>query len=270
MTQLAFDRVGAGPPLVLLHGLGLSRRSWDPVVPALAQRFDVIAVDLPGFGDSAPLPADVEPTPAALAATVDELLDSLGIGCPHVVGNSLGGWVALELAGVRQVGSLTLLSPAGLWRDRTPMYARVSLLASRWLARRVGGLLSRLARYRAARVVVLGQTHGRPTQISPEQARAIIRTLGRCPGFNATLAATTHRRYLAMSAIDAPVTLAFGSRDLILLRRQSRHIDQLPPATQVQELRKCGHVPMLDDPNAVIAVITATVAMTARSATSAR
>jgi pimeloyl-ACP methyl ester carboxylesterase len=268
MTQLAFDRQGGGPPLVLLHGLGLSRRSWDPVVTTLARPFDVTAVDLPGFGDSGPLPGDVEPTPAALAAAVDKLLDGLGIDAPHVVGNSLGGWVALELAGVRPVASLTLLSPAGLWRDRTPMYARVSLLASRWLARRLGRLLSRLASYRAARVVILGQTHGRPARMSAEQARTTIQTLGRCPGFNATLAATTHRRYLAGPALDAPVTVAFGSRDLILLRRQSHHIDQLPPGTQIQELPSCGHVPMSDDPNAVIAVITATVARAARSTTS--
>jgi pimeloyl-ACP methyl ester carboxylesterase len=270
MTQLAFDRLGAGQPLVLLHGLGLSRRSWDPVVTALAQRFDVIAVDLPGFGDSAPLPAEVEPTPAALAAAVDRLLDGLGINRPHVVGNSLGGWVALELAGIRPVASLTLLSPAGLWRDRTPMYARASLLASRWLAHHLGGLLSWLARYRAARVLIHGQTHGKPTQLTADQARTTIRELGQCPGFNATLAATRRRRYEAGSAVDAPVTLAFGSRDLILLQRQSRHIDQLPPGTQVQELRGCGHVPMSDDPNAVVALITATVAMTAESKTSAR
>jgi pimeloyl-ACP methyl ester carboxylesterase len=259
MTQLAFDRRGSGPPLVLLHGLGMSRHAWDPVVPALTQRFDVIAVDLPGFGDSAPFSASVEPVPATLAAAVGELLENLGVDRPHVVGNSLGGWVALELAGVRPVASLTLLSPAGLWRDRAPIYARASLLASRWLAHHVGDELSRLARYRPARVLILGQTHGRPTQISVEQARATIQALGQSPGFDATLAATARRRYRAGSALDVPVTVAFGSRDLVLLRRQSRHLDQLPPGTQVQELPGCGHVPMSDDPQAIIDVITATV-----------
>jgi pimeloyl-ACP methyl ester carboxylesterase len=258
MTKLAFDRRGSGPPLVVLHGLGMSRRAWDPVVPALAERFDVIAVDIPGFGDSAPLPADVEPTPAALAATIDDLLDDLGICHPHVVGNSLGGWVALELAGVRPVASLTLLSPAGFWRAHTPIYARVSLRMSRWLTRHAGGLLCRLVRYRAARVLILGQTHGRPTRLTAEQAQRTIQELGQSPGFDATLSATTHRRYLAGSGLEAPITVAFGSRDRILLRRQSRHLDQLPAETQVRELPGCGHIPMSDDPEAVVTLINAT------------
>ncbi len=57
VSSLAFTRSGTGAPLVLLHGIGLSRQAWDPVVPALARHFDVIAVDLPGFGGSAPVPA---------------------------------------------------------------------------------------------------------------------------------------------------------------------------------------------------------------------
>src|SRR5262245_27763389 len=115
-TQLAFTRCGAGEPLVLLHALGLSRRAWDDVIPELSCQFDVLALDLPGFGDSPPLADEIEPTPAALAAAVAGLVDELGLAAPHVVGNSLGGWIALELAAIRPVASLTLLSPAGLWR----------------------------------------------------------------------------------------------------------------------------------------------------------
>ena len=59
MTSLAYERTGTGEPLILLHALGLSRRSWDPVLPGLAREFSVIAVDLPGFGDSAPLPGNI-------------------------------------------------------------------------------------------------------------------------------------------------------------------------------------------------------------------
>ena len=135
MTRMAFTRLGAGAPLVLLHGLGSSRRAWDPVVPVLAERFHVVTVDLPGFGNSKPLPPHLEPQPAALAAAVGELVEELGIDAPHVVGNSLGGWVALEVAHSRPVSSLTLLSPAGLWPGNTPRYNQATLRATRWLAR---------------------------------------------------------------------------------------------------------------------------------------
>ena len=266
MPPLAVTRSGTGPPLVLLHGLGASRRSWDPVLPALASRFDVIAVDLPGFGDSAPLNQQAgdeqsEVSPAELAQSVADLLDGLGISLPHLAGNSLGGWVELELAELRPVASVTLLSPAGLWRRNTPLYDRISLRASRWLAQHAAGTLSRLVRYRLGRVLVLGQTHGRPMRMTAGYARAAVESLGRCPGFEAALAGTARRRYLATTPITAPVTVAFGSRDL-LLRRAARRVDQLPPQTQTATLPGCGHVPMSDDPDAVAALITRTATRT--------
>jgi pimeloyl-ACP methyl ester carboxylesterase len=262
MTSLACSRSGAGAPLVLLHGLGSSRRAWDPVIPALAKHFEVIAVDLPGFGDSGPVPAPGEPLPATLATAVAGLLDDLGVSTAHLAGNSLGGWVALELAAIRPAASLTLLSPAGLWRGRVPRYNRVSLKASSWLARHAAGLLSRLVTCRLGRVLVLGQTHGRPAQLTPAYARATITAMSASPGFDATMRATATRRYLATAPITAPVTVAFGSRDRLLLRHQSRHLDQLPAGTRIQVLPGCGHVPMADDPGAVTGVIAHTAART--------
>ena len=135
MSALAYTRTGSGAPMVLLHGIGSWRHAWDPVLPALAERFDVIAVDLPGFGESDQLPAGAEASQAALAAAVAGLLDELGVTAPHIAGNSLGGWVALEIARIRQPASVTLLSPAGLWRGRIPLYCQASLWASRWLCK---------------------------------------------------------------------------------------------------------------------------------------
>jgi pimeloyl-ACP methyl ester carboxylesterase len=254
MSPLAFTSSGTGAPLVLLHALGVSRRSWDSVLPALAARFDVIAVDLPGFGDSAPLPGPGEVPPAVLAQSVADLLDDLGISTPHLVGNSLGGWVALELASRRPVASVTLLSPAGLWPRNTPLYDRISLRGSRWLARHATGLLCRLVASRLGRALVFGQTHGHPMRLSTEYARAAVTELGRCPGFDAALAGTAKRHFVATGPITAPVTVAFGSRDL-LLRRGSRRLDQLPPQTRTEALPGCGHVPIADDPAAVAGLI---------------
>ncbi|MEJ7787901.1 MAG: alpha/beta fold hydrolase, partial [Solirubrobacteraceae bacterium] len=124
MTALAFDRTGrtpdgacgtpmgtGGEPLVLLHPLGGDRRVWRPVLERLAPHRDVIAVDLPGFGGS-PALAD-EQHPIALAAAVSGLLRELGIdgGRAHLAGNSLGGWVALEVALAGDAASVTAIAP---------------------------------------------------------------------------------------------------------------------------------------------------------------
>ena len=254
MAGLAFHRTGTGPPLVLLHGIGSSHRVWSPVVAALAEHFDVIAVDLPGFGESPPLATGVEPHPAALAGAVDALLDGLGIVAPAVAGNSLGGWVALELAEVRPTAALVLISPAGLWPGRTPLYNRLSLQATRWLARHWVKPLSRLVDHRLGRALLLRQTVGRPSRVSPDLARAMVWDMATSPGFDATLDATLDRRYVAgPPGLKMPITVAFGSRDL-LLRRRSRHVEQLPPGARLETLAGCGHVPMSDDPHAVAAL----------------
>ena len=111
--DIAFDRSGTGPPLVLIHGLGSNRRVWDAPLGLIESEREVIAIDLPGFGDSPQLEAD--PTPSALADSVEGLISDLGLGKPAVGGNSLGGLISLELARRGSVSSATALSPAGFW-----------------------------------------------------------------------------------------------------------------------------------------------------------
>ena len=182
-----------------------------------------------------------------------------------MAGNSLGGWVALELAALYPVASVTLIDPAGLWKQGAPLYCRISLRASRWLARHAARPLSYLVRFRLGRVLALGQTHGRPTRLTPGYAQETIAAMGTCPGFEATLAATARQGYRATAPITVPVKLAFGSRDVLLLRGQSRHLDQLPPGIQAETLPRCGHVPMADDPGAVAELITRTAARAAQA-----
>ena len=113
----AYERVGRGPALVLIHGLGADRHVWSPVIPRLALERDVIAVDLPGFGASPCLPPGVVPRPAALAGEVARLVRALlpADRRAHIGGNSLGGWVAFELALTGHAESVTAIAPAGLW-----------------------------------------------------------------------------------------------------------------------------------------------------------
>src|SRR5258708_27647798 len=112
---LAFERVGSGQPLVLLHGLGHRRQAWDPVLSMLVPHREVVLVDLPGHGQSPPLRAGREPAVKSLLREVLGLLDELGLARVHIAGSSLGGRLALEVAARGRAASVTALSPAGVW-----------------------------------------------------------------------------------------------------------------------------------------------------------
>ena len=96
--HLNYYRAGSGEPLVLIHGLGLRWQTWEPVLPRLTAERDVVVIDLPGFADSPPPPPGAPASIASLSRLVGEFLDQLGLERPHVAGNSLGGWLSLELA----------------------------------------------------------------------------------------------------------------------------------------------------------------------------
>ena len=113
--------------IVLLHGIGSHRQMWDPVVGRLAAEHEVVPLDLPGFGTAPPLPAGEEPTPQALARAVASELDARGLDLVHVAGNSLGGWVALELAKLGRTRSVCALSPAGFWDGWESRFTTLSL-----------------------------------------------------------------------------------------------------------------------------------------------
>lgn len=256
--MLAYDRIGSGEPLVLLHGLGSNRRIWRPVLDQLAVERDVIAVDLPGFGESPPLPDPAEPRPQVLARAVADLLDELHVDTAHVAGNSLGGWVAVELARMGRARSLTLLSPAGLWPDEPPAYARLCLIATRGLARGLHRWLPVLLRGPVGRTLMLWHLLGRPWRMPGDEAVDAARSLARCPGFDRTLQALRHRRLTGAHEIDAPMTVVFGARDRLLLPGQARWAGLLPEHVPIRLLPGCGHVPTYDDPFQVTSLILST------------
>jgi pimeloyl-ACP methyl ester carboxylesterase len=192
-SRLTRFRGGTGEPLLLIHGLGFSWRSWKPLLPLLTREHDVLAVDLPGFG-SAPALAHRAPTVNALAEAVEDELDREGLDRVHVAGNSLGGWVALELARRGRALSVVALSPSGL---ETPP-ERVGVLAMNETLRARNRAVSPVARVitndRASRSAMLGLMHGRPWRIPAHDAAAEIREFAHAPGFQPTLACTTGSR----------------------------------------------------------------------------
>jgi pimeloyl-ACP methyl ester carboxylesterase len=250
-NRLAFDRTGTGEPLILLHGQGFSRRSWDPVIAGLAVDLDVIAVDLPGHGDSPRQPRDCGNTPHDLAIAVAELLDELSIPTAHVAGNSSGGWIALELGRLHRARTVTGLSPAGLWRRTAPRHIRLAMRQARLNARLTRRLAPHAPRSRPARGMAMIQASGRPFHLPYEPIRTAVHDMAAAPGFRETLRALERSRFEDGAAITVPVTIAFGSRDRVLLPGVARRRDQLPDHTRWVTLAGCGHVPMFDDPQAV-------------------
>jgi pimeloyl-ACP methyl ester carboxylesterase len=253
---LAFDSHGSGPPLVLLHGTGSHRGMWDPVVGTLARERRVIALDIPGFAGSATEPA--EPTPAGFTTYLERWFAEQGLGRPHVAGNSMGGGLALELARRHAVASATALSPVGFWTPRELAFAQRSLRASRAIVKRLRPATPALTRTAAGRVAMFSQIYGRPWRMSPADAMAAVDAFLDAPAFEPALEAFGHYRFGAGDELrGVPVTVAWGTRDALLIPRQAARARRLLPWAQHVALRGCGHVPCHDDPEAVAAVLLA-------------
>jgi pimeloyl-ACP methyl ester carboxylesterase len=257
-VQLDHDRAGRGEPLLLIHGIGMSRHAWRSVLPRLAAERDVIAVDLPGFGDSPMPPLGTPAGVSPLTRLVAEFLEEIGVERPHAAGNSLGGWISLELARQGRVRSATCLSPAGFHNDRERVFQRASLAATRRACRLIAPYAGRLMLPRLARVAFGGQYYARPGQLSASDMAATIRAVADAPWFDATLRAiTSDERFDGGEEIEVPVTIAWGERDRLLLPRQARRAQRAIPTARMVTLRGCGHVPMTDDPEQVASVLLA-------------
>lgn len=239
-------RRGGGEPLVLIHPLGGELVVWEPVLDLLARERDAIAVDMPGFGASPPLPGGAEPTPMALAAAVRAFLDSLGIDRAHVAGISLGGWVALELAKEGRALSATGLCPAGFWSR--PLQPRES--RARRLGRPLLPLLAALVRSERGRRALLAATVAHPERVPPDHAARLVRAYVTAPAFEGANAAMRAAVFSGLDRIAAPVTLAWAEHDR-LVREPRRGV----PGARRVELRGCGHLPTWDDPAQVAAVL---------------
>jgi pimeloyl-ACP methyl ester carboxylesterase len=246
-SALNHRRAGSGPPLVLLHPLGGSVRSWDPVFDALAAQYDVIAVDLPGFGASPPLPADVVPTPAALAVAVGGLLSSLDVQRPHVAGNSLGGWVSLELAKAGGARSVTAIAPAGLWPGPLAPRGRVNARSAGHALRAAIAVGLRVGPVRRS---LLAGVVAHPERLTYEQALRFVRDYVDAPGFTAVNREMRGSHFTGGERISVPVTVAWCDKDRLVSRPRV-----MPLRARELTLHDCGHVPMTDDPAAVTRVI---------------
>ncbi len=251
---LAFERAGSGPPLVLLHGVGHRRQAWRAVMDRLTPYRDVVAIDLPGHGESPPLDGG-RPVLTAMLAEVVALLGELGLARPHLAGNSLGGRLALEAAAAGHAASATALSPAGFWvTEREARYSRAVFRVMQAAAGHLAPLAPTISRSTVGRALCYGAIVSRPSRLSPDQALGDMLAFGAArDALNAVLTQITP--YTGAVPPGVPVTIAWGTKDRLLRPRQVLMAKARLPQARIVPLPGCGHVPMTDDPALVADVV---------------
>ncbi len=252
---------GDGPPLLLIHGLGSSRRVWRPITERLSESFTTIAVDLRGHGDSDWLdPAPEELHPAEHAAFLKPLIDDFSDGAINVAGNSMGGWIGLEIAANGWAASLTALCPAGLEFD--PWVSRSDILV---LRRRMSQVLGPLmppatelvGKTPFLRDLLIGDATANfstlDTQVLGDAATAMRQARGFYSSHDGMLH-TLFDRALEISH-EVPVSIVWGTQDELLPPERQRRVAG-PPHAKWIVLDECAHVPMWDQPRRTVQIIT--------------
>lgn len=236
---------GTGEPLLLIHGLGASGAVWDPVLPLLEGEREVLVLDMPGFGSAPPLPDGIEPTAANLAAVLRAQCAERGVERPHVAGNSLGGWVGLEMGRAGWAASVTAISPAGLWR--APLGPRDN--DTRALVRRLRPLVVAGLRVPPVRRRALATFAAHPERIPAGAGRELVLGWIDANGYDgANRAMRTHVFDPDGYPEDVPVTIAWAERDRLVGPPKPQ---RRPAGARFLTLPAVGHTPMWDDPELV-------------------
>ena len=250
--------MSAREPLLLIHGFVDSARTWDPLVGLLEPHHEVVAPSLLGHRGGPSVPEEL--TEGATRAMVDDLervLDEAGHETAHLVGNSLGGWLALELAARGRARTVTALSPGHGWEgDAAPRSVVMVFRSTRWLAPIGGRIAHKLAVRPRLRKIALNNFIAHPERVPPATAYELIRAGGECDIFDLyteDVFAGAHRWDLE---VDVPVRIAWGRKDRTLpFKTCSPHFRELLPDAEWVELPDCGHLPQHDDPQLVARTI---------------
>jgi 4,5:9,10-diseco-3-hydroxy-5,9,17-trioxoandrosta-1(10),2-diene-4-oate hydrolase len=253
---------GAGSPLLLLHGYEQSATSWRWVIPELARTHRVLALSLPGHGDSAPAVGGYAPG-RDLAPFVASFLDTLGVGPLDVVGNSVGGAVALRLAlaDPARVRTLTLVASAGLGREVNPLLA----LAAQPVLGELAILLSRVPGGDLLRTTMsAAMLFAQPWRVPPEfvteahahgcragqleAATAMARALFDVNGQREVLLDELH-------TLTMPTLVVWGACDYVLPAYQAQSAVDRVPAGRLSLFPDCGHLPHVECPDRFATVL---------------
>ena len=265
-----YVRRGKGSPLLLIHGLGGNWRSWSPILELLASRREVIAIDLPGFGQTPPLPGEV--SMSTLADAVTEFLHHEHLTGIDAVGSSMGARLVLELA--RRggaVGSVVSLNPGGFWSgwQRHAFYA--SIWASIRLVRLLQPVMSALTRSVIGRTMLFAQFSAHPWKLSPHVTLAEMRSYAASPSFDELLRQLAYgeiQQGARPGSIEHPLVIGWGRHDRVCFPSQARRAVALFPDARLHWFEHCGHFPQWDIPRETVRLILANTGRSDESGTS--
>ncbi len=263
MPNRAPIHLGSGEPVLLLHPFLISQLVWETVAQQLADtgRYEVFAPTMAGH-NGGPKSGTWFLSSAVLADHVERQLDALGWDTAHIVGNSLGGWVAFELERRGRARTVTGIAPAGGWTRWTP--AKFEVVA-KFVAGMPFWVFARLLGPRALRLPLTRQLStlpisGTPDGVSDEQLAAIIDDVARCPAYFQLLTkALLQPGLLELAQTAVPAHLVLCGKDRVFpAPRSHRYFQaQLPASTRITTIDGVGHIPMFEAPDRVTEAIDA-------------
>ena len=258
----AFVKVGKGPALLLLHGLGCDHRTWLPVIAALARRYTVIAPDLLGHGRSAKPRADY--SVGGYANGMRDLLTVLGIDKVTVVGHSFGGGVAMQFAYQypERTERMILVAPGGLGRDVSPAIRAITLpgfhqamgvVTKPGLRQLTKAGLRSLAATGLARTRDYDEVAEILESFKDPRARAAIRhVVSAVVDWRGQLVTMADRAYLTAAM---PMCVIWGTEDAVIPVRHAGVAAELAPGATVEVIANAGHFPHKDHPQRFVKVV---------------
>ena len=254
--MMTAHRSGSGPPLVLVHGLGGSWHTWQPVLEGLRAHRSVVAVDLPGFaGDTPPLS---DPSMATLTDALQDWLRVEGLTGAPLVGSSLGARMVLELSRRGMGADNVALDPGGFWTDREAAVFRTSIAASVGLLRRIRPVLPALLGNPAGRTALLAQFSARPWALDADVVRTELEGYADSPSFDAVLddlARGPRQQGAPAGTLPGRLTIGWGRRDRVTLARQAARATAAFPDAELHWFGRSGHFPLWDEPAETVRLV---------------
>lgn len=247
-------RTGHGKPLLLVHGLGGTRRSWDPISAVLAQAREVVTLDLPGHGHSRD---EVDSgTFDGLARSLDDWLQREGLVGVDMVGSSMGARLVLEMVRRGRAGAAVALDPGGFWRGWERTFFRTTIGASIRLVRGLGPAIPVIAKNVAGRTALMAQLSVKPWALDPVLVAQELKSFANTRTFDALVTdlanGATQR---GTSRTSSPLVIGWGRKDRLCLPRQAARAKAAFPTARLHWFDNCGHFPMWDQPNETVRVI---------------